>query len=291
MDRDLFARKHARESERMPYRKSIVTFLDILGFRSVVGVRAYDQITAMLDAVGSIAASPAGGDKAKTKVLSFSDSVIRARPTEMDRSFDDLLQEVKDLAAAQWRLLELDILVRGGICIGDIAMEEARSFGPAFVRAYDLESSLAGAPRIVLDPEILETIRRRLKDEKTPRRKRDLITELKKHVRHGEDGLWYIDYIGSVARTTDDGPGMEASLSRVRDKIIEQANSFKANNPVLPKHLWLIRYFNERCAESYPKNRGLKIKGSDVPAADELLKPISRKRSKLRQSSADRRTG
>lgn len=257
----------------MSYRESIVTFLDILGFRNVVTSRGFDDIENMLDAMSETAAAPVGEAGKKTDVLSFSDSVIRARPTSSKDVFADLLHEVADLAHAQWSLMEYGILVRGGITIGKIAMGPGRAFGPAFVRAYDLESSLAGAPRIVLDPTVVQTIRSEVSRQKGTTAKRELIETLKHNVRLGEDGLWFVDYIGTAARTIGDATEVTAALGRFRSEIIARANAQKADSRELPKYLWLIRYHNRSVKRLFPTNKGLKIKSSDVPAADELLKP------------------
>lgn len=253
----------------MAYRQSIVTFLDILGFRNIVRDQGFDDIQTMLDLVGEAA----GLAEKSTKVLSFSDSIIRARHTNQNTMFEDLLYEVKSLAQAQWALLEHGILVRGGVTVGKVAIGPGRAFGPAFVRAYDLESSLAGAPRIVLDPAVVQTIREVLRLQSGRTKIHRMITDLKCHVRLGEDGLWAVDYIGSIASTIKDQPEFIKTLLRYRNTIISKANALDATSPILPKFLWLIRYHNARSKELLPTATGLKIKSSDVPASDELLKP------------------
>jgi hypothetical protein len=62
-------------------------------------------------------------------------------------------------SAAPWE--NFPILLRGGICVGDISMDpDPRSdeivFGPAMVRAYELERDAAVYPRIVIDRELIK---------------------------------------------------------------------------------------------------------------------------------------
>ena len=45
-------------------------------------------------------------------------------------------------------------LIRGGVTIGQISHSENTCFGPALVRAYQLESQFAFYPRVVLDPKV-----------------------------------------------------------------------------------------------------------------------------------------
>lgn len=262
----------------MQYRNSVVTFLDILGFREIIKKSGASAVAEMLDAIGETAASPVGVDGDLTHVISFSDSVIRARPTGKEPAYDALLHEIQDLAASQWSLMEFGILVRGGITIGDVVTGEGRAFGPAFVRAYDLESSLASSPRIIVDPIVIEHIRQHVGNASEKAQKRTIIDELKRHIRLGGDGLWFVDYLSSVSVTMGDPPEVESTMLRFKDLIVEKANDLDTGSLVLPKLLWLIRYHNTSAKRLFPRNATLKIKSTDVPLSDELLKPVLLKR-------------
>lgn len=182
----------------MAYTNSVVTFVDILGFADLVGREGEQEIAERLDAMGQTAASPVGREGDGTAVVSFSDSVIRAREVGPETVYDALMHEVMDLATAQWTLLDFGMLIRGGTTIGDVSMADGRAFGPAFVQAYRLESSLAVSPRIVIDPGVIQGIREHLRGAGTAGVKSELIAGLRDHVRLGDDGLWFIDYINSV---------------------------------------------------------------------------------------------
>lgn len=260
------------------YKNSVVTFLDILGFREIIKTSDASVVSEMLDAIGETAATPVGADGDLTHVISFSDSVIRARPTGQEPAYDALLHEIQDLAASQWSLMEFGILVRGGITIGDVATSEGRAFGPAFVRAYDLESSLASSPRIIVDPIVIEHIREHVGNASEKTKKRDIIADLKQHIRLGGDGLWFVDYLSSVSITMGDPPEVESTMLRFKETIVEKANKLRTDSLVLPKLLWLIRYHNSSAKRLFPTNKDLKIRNTDVPLSDELLKPLLVKR-------------
>ncbi|MBW6528975.1 hypothetical protein KZ813_19215 [Sphingomonas sp. RHCKR7] len=257
----------------MAYRQSVVTFVDILGFSKIVEKGPFAQIDEMLDAMGKTAAQPVGEVGKLTSILSFSDSVIRARSLEGETVYDALLQEVQDLATAQWTLVEFGMLIRGGTTVGDIHMDERRAFGPAFIRAYTLESSLAGAPRIVIDPAVVERIREHLHSVGSRAKKRTLIEDLKSHLHLGDDGIWFIDYIKSVS-LLNDADYVRETLFLMREFIIESALREQSDSLILPKYLWLIRYHNLSVGRLFDGERGLRITSADVPAADELLKPL-----------------
>jgi hypothetical protein len=255
------------------YKRSVVTFVDILGFSDLVERSSYSDVDEMLDAMSKTTGQPVGDIGKRTAVLTFSDSVIRARPLEEETVYDALLHEVQDLATAQWALLEFGVLIRGGTTVGDIHMDARRAFGRGFIRAYRLESSLASAPRIVIDPAVIEQVREHLRAVGSRTRKRDLIEDLKSHLRLGDDGIWFIDYIKSVS-LLNDPQYVRSTLSSMRDFIIGKAASFSEDSLILPKYLWLIRYHNQSVGRLFSDGKELRIKSSDVPAADELLKPV-----------------
>lgn len=266
----------------MAYKNSVVTFVDILGFSDMVVRKMESEISEMLDAIGETAGQPIGPDGEGTKVLIFSDSVIRARPLGSETIYDALLHEIQDLAVSQWQLLEFGLLIRGGTTVGDVSLNESRGFGPAFVRAYALESSLASAPRIVIDPYVIEEIRSHLRVQAPGEGRQVLIDELRNHIRQGDDGVWFIDYMNSVARTSK-ADDMLASLGTIRAYIIEQAQALGSSSLILPKYLWLVRYFNQSVRRLFPASPAMKIRAADVPASDELL------RAKIKSTPALRR--
>lgn len=266
----------------MAYTRSVVTFVDILGFADLVRDRSAVDIADMLDAFGETAARPLEGTDNTTSVVSFSDSVIRARPIGPESIYDALLHEIQDLATAQWQLLEFGMLIRGGTTVGDVSIAEGRAFGPGFVQAYRLESALASSPRIIVDPGVIEMIRRHISEAGTKRA--ELIVALRDHIRLGDDGVWFVDYINSV-HIIAGGDFVRNGLAMIRDFIIAAACEFADKPLILPKYLWQVRYHNASVRRLFPKDGFLKIKARDVPASDELLKPA---RLKIRRPPKSR---
>lgn len=112
------------------YQLAVVTFLDIMGFSTIVRDRTAAEIDRMLDAVSSAAAKSdviVGAGDNKTDILSFSDSVIRARPYGGGIRESTLIHELEDLAAAQWQLTAEGILIRGGMTTGPMSSGTTRS--------------------------------------------------------------------------------------------------------------------------------------------------------------------
>jgi len=72
-------------------------------------------------------------------------------------------------------------LVRGGISIGELFIDETMVWGEALLKAYDLESNAAIYPRILLDSNLLSHIE---SDE-----------ELTEFVRQDFDNLCFLNYL------------------------------------------------------------------------------------------------
>lgn len=256
----------------MAYTRSVTTFVDILGFDELVHRAPASDVVEKLDAIANTVAKPVGPDGSNTTTLMFSDSVIRARALGSETIYGALLHEIMDLATSQWTLLEFGVPIRGGTTVGDVSMGEGRAFGPAFVRAYRLESALASSPRIVIDPFVVESIRAELRASAHSGGKDQLIAGLRDHIRQGDDGVWFVDYINSVWITMGDPAHVGDTLAKMRDFIIDEARRFADNPLVLPKYLWMVRYHNASAKRLLPHRRELKITAADVPASDEFLK-------------------
>ena len=242
-----------------------------MGFRNIVGLKTADDISDMLDRILASAAAPSAAGEGNTSLISFSDSIIRARPCARDLSVA-FFHEVSELARAQWNLMNSGILVRGGITAGEVLIKPGRAFGPAFIKAYDLESSWAKGPRILVDPEIIIMLRAEAKT-KGGEEGRALIARARELLNHDADGLWFVDYIREASQFTSSADHRAALLAQ-RDEIIKITNGLKPSSPVLSKYLWLIRYFNDSAKRIYRGDKSLEIKRTDVPLADRLLLPI-----------------
>jgi hypothetical protein len=262
------------------YRPCVVTFLDILGFREIVKAWPPDDIATMLRRTQGFAApaeeEPEPGSLLEgtnwTRAFAFSDSIVRMRPYDSDFSEGSLFYEIIDLVHAQANLAVDGIFLRGGVSVGEAFFEESRAFGPGFVRAYQLESSVAVYPRIVVGPEVFEALR---SDPRLSADQHDAADEIhyqKRLLRMGDDGLWFVDYLRAMDSELDeplDYPGM---LLRHRNAIISRGNEAPPASAALSKYLWLARYHNSTCRNRYGQNTtaNLLIADGEIPGLDSL---------------------
>ena len=137
----------------------VVAFLDILGSKSLLSsifkeqdLSRYATLRKALSLVSGHAASASFGLilPATARGTGFSDCLaISDEPTEIGST--NVAWRVALLSA--W-LLEDGILCRGGIAIGRTLHTETCIVGEGLVSAYELESSVAVYPRIVLSEEV-----------------------------------------------------------------------------------------------------------------------------------------
>lgn len=231
------------------YKKTILVYLDILGFKDLIQRSSKDEgevvsIVNLLDLMKEeagytmLSTKPDGRTVNATETLNFSDLVIRATRLEVD---DDLLRwanmELRLLCWIQCRLAtQYGILIRGGICIGDVYMQDELIFGPALVRAYELAEKLAIFPRIAIDSQLI-----------TDMKAVGLLLNAFRTV--GEDGTHFVDYLYG-AYTMPDPLNMEKDRFRLlwkHKELVEGKLKELSNNKderLKQKAKWLGLYHN-----------------------------------------------
>ena len=152
------------------YKKMIVSFIDILGFKDII-YREKDNpdfvntILEILSLLQNLSGEHTDSSASEGNYFSFvfSDSMVRLTGINKDSEIlEKLYNEINHLAYIQLNIINehylknCHFLIRGAITIGDIYynIEKARIFGPAFNLSYKLESEKSKYPRIIIDPEI-----------------------------------------------------------------------------------------------------------------------------------------
>lgn len=141
------------------YGNHIVAFIDILGFKSIVEESSTDKAVfdTILNSLKTLEqhveynAGKAAHRQSVFKMTQFSDSIVISRPNTEDALFFMIM----DLNFLQNVLAKSGVLIRGGVSYGSLYHENNICFGPAFVKAYELESKHAIYPRIIIDPDII----------------------------------------------------------------------------------------------------------------------------------------
>ena len=235
------------------YQKAIVTFIDILGFSYLINRADAEAINRVLDAVEK-STSPLILDK-ETKnddhaeVLSFSDSIVRIRKIETTTNKEYpmglLFEELISLVDAQAELIDFDIIIRGGVSIGDIFISDGRVFGPGLIEAYELESKYALYPRIIIDPRLIQEHKTNKLLKAKWHSVKDELEILGGLLKQGDDGMWFIDYATAIEQELNEPEMYPTFLRRHREVILSGAKSHAKLNSVLRKFVWMANYHNQ----------------------------------------------
>lgn len=128
------------------YEQRAVLFLDVLGFKRLINERREDLIEDVL-------AITTGPFQSNFEVTAFSDNMVVS--TVLRRGYE--LSELIGLASSlSLLLLHKGVMSRGGIAVGEIKHSGNIVYGPALVKAYQLESQVANYPRIVIARDAVE---------------------------------------------------------------------------------------------------------------------------------------
>jgi hypothetical protein len=226
------------------YELGLVTFLDILGFRELVIKSSPEHVAKCLNLLSRFTDDERDEDVPyKPTVISFSDAVVRAHRVESEENktypIGLVFLELINLLHAQGELLQYGILLRGGMVLGKIAINSTSIFGPALIEAYDLESKSAQYPRIVVSPNIFQSV-----DENPLLRHDDHDSEtekssLKKILCQGDDGLWFIDYLRAIESELDK-LSMYKDVLLTHKKIIEESiHADSSISSTTTKYIWM----------------------------------------------------
>lgn len=270
----------------MQYRRSIFTFLDVLGFRELIRTKTAAEISELLTNIQEhTKPDDLNAERLEMQFQTFSDCTVRAAPLDSPSNQEHptgiLFSELLNLVHAQYRLLFDGYFMRGGVTIDDICFEGSIVFGPAMVKAYALESQFAVYPRIVIDPRVF------VAHEEEPLLSsniHDVATEQHEYfrplVRKDTDGIYFIDYLRGMM-TEFDEEGMEFDFFDMhKERILESAANHKELNKIAAKYLWLTTYHNtfmREIGEDAFTKHGLDlddylISRAEMPLAYELLR-------------------
>lgn len=256
------ARKAAKEREARAakaaarpaaaYRLSIVTFIDILGFREIVKIKPAEEIAAILALLRDWSSGDEDiGDEYEdwpagyARSIAFSDNVVRVCPIDGEEGGQGaLFNELLNLVHIQAKLTERGIFLRGGLTVENIYLASGVVYGPGLVRAYELESQFAVYPRIVVDPAVME----QYFANPVMRGDHSLQVDLSyvgNMLREADDGLFFVDYLKACRSELNDPVAGFTPLLKEHAAFITKAAAALAQFTIAKqKYGWLAHYHN-----------------------------------------------
>lgn len=230
------------------YEDRVVGFVDILGFEELVRHADRDpalriQIVEALERVRSVASPGAYTD---LRTQNFSDSLIlSARDTP-----DGLWHVLLSIDALAWNLLQIGVLIRGGVTIGGMHHDEHIVFGVSVNEAYHLESTVARMPRVVLGANAIKAAKHHAVSNKVWETYRN------SRLLRDQDGVWYLNYLSELGifnRQHPGNPGMLKHPMYTVGQSLRQIIQHKVDETLdrpddYAKVAWLARYWNAEVA-------------------------------------------
>lgn len=220
----------------------VVAYIDMLGVKNYI---SSDTGNHLVHAIKNIISNMKNlpllmSEEDHIKIKAFSDNIIIARSVteDIEDQRTKLHQMIALAETLQWlSLFQYDILLRGGIVIGDLYIDDDFTIGQALVQAYNLEDKLAIYPRVVIDDSLSKLIQENA------------------HTLIDNDGFIYIDFLSMAnnERTLQD------VLSRY-NKIIQSGLSSEKDKRVIQKLKWCENYKNTWIKNNNRREKMLKLR-------------------------------
>jgi class 3 adenylate cyclase len=235
---------------KVAYRRCLVSFFDILGFRDIVNKKEPGEIASLMDlfqSTGKI--SPETEEAFEARSFQFSDCIVRMMPLDSDANtrypMGILFHEILAIVHAALEMANRGTLLRGGLTIGDVYYSESTVFGPAMIHAYELESRAAVYPRVVVDPAVVEALKSEPLLKKDTHQTSDEVAEVLQLLRRDADGVWFVDFLHAALGEVDE-PHLYEQLLDKHKKCVEKAlGNCKKLDDVAIKVLWAAHYHNQ----------------------------------------------
>lgn len=214
------------------YERKYVAFIDLLGFSALVRTSAgsAEKQAAIVEAIGRLKDTACRNPATQLLVTYFSDCLVISSQ-HSPAGLHSMLLSIKTIVE---NLLVVDVLVRGGLAIGDIHHDDQFMFGPGMLEAYEIERDQARHPMVMVSPQVRS-------DVEQARFGHMLVHDSNESDRH------YVHHLISFA-LYDPAPRaglhiLEGPAQLIRHYIARRIS--EDSGPVRAKAEWLERYWNE----------------------------------------------
>ena len=237
--------KVTTKRRRVNYERSIVTYIDILGFSGLIANKSAGDISRSIRVVRETVEprrfKSAFKEIPEADFRNFSDLCIIRKVIAKKGKFPasgEVHSQILHMVHVQTSLLiDEGTLLRGGITVGDVALSYHQLFGPAVIRGYALESQVARFPRIVVGEEVLQELK-----TNPALWVHDPDYDLKATrglLRRDFDGEYFVDYLRVIEEELDDRREYPALLDQHYEFIKRGLKRYKDNASILAKYKWL----------------------------------------------------
>jgi len=237
------------------YSEHLISFIDILGYSELVVRADCEEIERCIEVFLDAFAAEESDQILGRRTTYFSDTIITTipvlNPDGRPQLHGTLFHELSALCLAQADLFDrLGIFVRGGVTVGDLVHEETRIFGPAVIRAHELEVG-ASFPRIVVGREVFARYfaNRDLVANHHRRRSQDY-TYIHSLLHREPNGDRCVDYLGQALHNLDKREYFMTLLTKHKNAVLKGLKH--SSSSIRSKYFWLQRYHNETVRKTIP---------------------------------------
>ncbi|MDZ7690420.1 MAG: hypothetical protein U5K69_04600 [Balneolaceae bacterium] len=232
------------------YEKRFIAFIDIIGFKKIIGKSVANDSHISIDSVKEALAfkEPIGKEKlilggigdisdSDHRMTTFSDNILIS-VNNNSKGFFNILNHAERIG---FELLKMNFLCRGGITMGKIYHDEQFVFGPGLIRAHELESKKANKPRIIIDKNVMD-----FKDSLDPTGQKLFRRFTKKDE---SDGYFFIDTLRTIRflmQQIYEPPNDVKELVRsIKTHIHNQIEKNRNDPKVLDRLDWFLKYLDD----------------------------------------------
>lgn len=246
----------------------LIAYLDLLGVKNNIKEDLFDDYLNLLDkiyeeSIHYIKTIVKNTELRDIKIKIFSDNIIFAYPLENNqaKNINNLIVPFIILITAfQYHCLKYGEILRGGITIDKLYIDDKFVYGNGLLNAYYIEDNIAIYPRIIIDNKVLKRIT-------------DQGFKLL-YIEQDTDCNYYINYLLDLFLNKK----LNKNIDYIRKRIILGTHVIKWAKE-RSKWYWLVDKFNKFCTENV-QFKNYKI---DVDKIDALAKEIQRE-NKLKLS-------
>ena len=189
-------------------------------------------------------------DAPKIKILS--DNILFAvkASTDQEDNMQCLLRLIAFVSHFQtFALLYYGWLLRGGVTIGDLYIDDVFAWGPAIVRSISLEEKTAKNPRVIVDTPVSEFYSEFIRDSCTN------LFPILILIRQDVDDAYFVSYQDIITDGAQYSSGEIQTITlKYQQALITLLREYRDNESVRKKVEWAIKYHNQ-----ISKERGCKI--------------------------------
>ena len=245
------------------YEDRIVAFIDILGFKEIIYrssrdpelvKRIFYALDVRKDAWATTYAAEVGIKKKPEdfddRFLSFSDCIVMSVGTDVE----DIGLLIYGIFKVCRQLLGQGFASRGGIAMGQLYHHDETQniksgigapsmvFGPAFIEAYQFESTHADGPRVILQNRIWKKIEDYCEQEPVSK----LSKFFRTHVQRAEDGPAFIDLFADFGTSLfyERKRDLSSEMETIKNFICMSLDNSNDKPHFFKKNAELAREFN-----------------------------------------------